>query len=164
MTQSIEAKLLSVLVASVLALASYAIVASTVPITVHATTGMGNCKAEDDCTRQPDRVGADNDDPDNEGEDADRDGPGGSDESPETEEDDDPNTPENDEANCWGKVSSALGKQQNEIEGPAHASNPTPDADNDTPREGVGNQKEGHPSDHADTVGGFSGIEEDCVD
>ena len=156
MTQSTEAKLLSVLVASVLALASYAIVASTVP-TTDATTGMGNCKEEDDCTRQPDRVGADNDDPDNEGEDAERDGPGGSDESPETEEDEG-------EANCWGKVSSALGKQQNEIEGPAHASNPTPDEDNDTPREGVGNQREGHPSDHADTVGNFAGIDEDCVD
>lgn len=132
-------------------------VVGTISTTTYATTGMGNCKEEENCTRQPDRVGADNDDPDNDGQDADRDGPGGSDESPETEEDEG-------EANCWGKVSSALGKQQNEDPGPAHASNPTSDADNDTPREGVGNQKEGHPSDHADTVGDFSGIDEDCVD
>lgn len=39
-----------------------------------------------------------------------------------------------------------------------HSSDPvqTPDdTDNETPREGVGNQPEGHPSDHADTVGGI---------
>ena len=135
----------------------------TISTTTYASTGMGNCKNDPDpesaCTEQRDRVGADADDPDNDGEDADRDGPGGSDESPTTDEDDG-----NSEANCWGKVSSALGEQQNEIPGPAHASNPTPDEDNDTPREGVGNQMEGHPSDHADTVGGFSGIDEDCVD
>ena len=124
-----------------------------------ASTGMGNCNNEPDgCIPQKDRVGADNDDPDNAGEDADRDGPGGSDESPETEEDDK-------EANCWGKVTSAL--TQNEDEQPGigeHSSNPSPDADNDTPREGVGNQKEGHPSDHADTVGGLADEEIDCVD
>ena len=75
MTQSIEAKLLSVLVASVLALASYAIVASTVPITVHATTGMSNCTLDpdrEDCNEQPDRVGNDGSGNNN---DADRDGP-----------------------------------------------------------------------------------------
>ena len=119
--------------------------------------GMGNCDSGDDCEPQPDRVGND-DDTDT---DADRDGPGGADESPTTDEDEG-------EANCWGKVSSALGKQQNEIDGPAHSANPVPNdednTDNETPREGVGNQAEGHPSDHADTVGGFSGIDEDCVD
>ena len=37
------------------------------------------------------------------------------------------------------------------------------DEDNDTPREGVGNQDEDHPSDHADTVGGaFS--DEECAE
>jgi hypothetical protein len=46
-------------------------------------------------------------------------------------------------------------------------SDPVPgDDDNETPREGVGNQREGHPSHHADTVGGFVGPENtpDCVD
>lgn len=44
-----------------------------------------------------------------------------------------------------------------------HASNPTGDSDNDTPREGVGNQDEDYPSDHAESVGGaFSN--EDCID
>jgi hypothetical protein len=44
-----------------------------------------------------------------------------------------------------------------------HAANPTGDDDNDTPREGVGNQDEDHPSDHADSVGGaFS--DEGCID
>lgn len=140
-----------------LVLAVIATVTSTAMATMlptYATTGMGNCnRSPDDCEPQKDRVGND-DDTDT---DADRDGPGGADESPETEEDDG-------DENCWGKVSSALGHMQNEIEGPAHQSNPTPDEDNDTPREGVGNQAEGHPSDHADTVGGFNGIDEDCVD
>ena len=49
-----------------------------------------------------------------------------------------------------------------------HTSNPvndpdTEEEDNETPREGVGNQVEGHPSDYADSVGGaFS--DEDCID
>ena len=43
-----------------------------------------------------------------------------------------------------------------------NTSNPTPDEDNETPREGVGNQKEGHPSDHADTVGGL--VDEDVTE
>ena len=112
--------------------------------------GMGNCDSGDDCETQPDRVGNDEDDTD-----ADRDGPGGADESPGTEEDDG-------DANCWGKVSSELGKIQDH---PAHAADPVGgDTDNETPREGVGNQAEGHPSDHADTVGGFLGIDEPCVD
>ena len=131
---------------------------STAPL--FATTGMGNCRDEPEgCTPQKDRVGADNDDPDNAGEDADRDGPGGSDESPETEEDEG-------EANCWGKVTSSL--TQNEDDNPGigeHSSDPVPDdGDNETPREGVGNQREGHPSDHADTVGGLADDQPDCVD
>ena len=154
MNSIVTTALVVVAVASLLSISAMPLL----PSYVYASTGMGNCNDEPEgCIPQKDRVGADADDPDNEGEDADRDGPGGSDESPETEEDEG-------EANCWGKVSSALGEQQNEDPGPAHASNPTPDADNDTPREGVGNQKEGHPSDHADTVGDFSGIDEDCVD
>ena len=38
------------------------------------------------------------------------------------------------------------------------------DSDNETPREGVGNQNEGHPSDHADVVGGLADEQPDCVD
>ena len=130
----------------------------TTPTTTYATTGMGNCKDQDDCTRQPDRVGADADDPDNAGEDAARDGPGGS--------DTDPNDDDTGEANCWGKVTSSL--TQNDDDQPGigeHSSDPRPgDDDNETPREGVGNQKEGHPSDHADTVGGLADDVPDCVD
>jgi hypothetical protein len=132
--------------------------------------GMGNCNnSPDDCQPQKDRVGND-DDTDT---DADRDGPGGEGGSA-----GDLGQGEDDgkgEANCWGKVSSALGQQENEREGPAHASDPAPDPgdedqspnelDRETPREGVGNQQEGHPSDHADTVGGFVGADTpDCVD
>jgi hypothetical protein len=155
MTRSIEAKLLSVLVASLLALTSYAIVASTVPITVHATTGMSNCTEDptsEDCNPQPDRVGNDHDEDDE----VTRDGP---DEG-------------SDEANCWGKVTSDV-THDDDGDGPdtglepgefgQHAANPTGDADNDTPREGVGNQDEDHPSDHADTVGPRFGSDEDCT-
>ena len=46
-----------------------------------------------------------------------------------------------------------------------HSSDPVPgDDDNETPREGVGNQREGHPSDHADQVGGLADDVPDCVD
>ena len=133
---------------------------ATSTTTTYATTGMGNCRDEPEgCIPQKDRVGADNDDPDNPGEDADRDGPGGSDESPETEEDEG-------EANCWGKVTSSL--TQNDDDQPGigeHSSDPVPnDGDNETPREGVGNQREGHPSDHADTVGGLADDVPGCVD
>ena len=154
MTQSTEAKLLSVLVASVLALASYAIVASTVPITVHATTGMSNCTQDpdrEDCNPQPDRVGNDNA-PVN------RDGPGG--------DDGDPNDDDEGEQNCWGKVTSSLAHNDDDHPDTGeHSSDPVPnDDDNETPREGVGNQNEGHPSDHADTVGGLADDVRDCVD
>ena len=154
MTQSIEAKLLSVLVASVLALASYAIVASTVPITVHATTGMSNCTQDpdrEDCNPQPDRVGNDNAA-------VDRDGPGG--------DDGNPNDDDEGEQNCWGKVTSSLAHNDDDHPGIGeHSSDPVPnDGDNETPREGVGNQNEGHPSDHADTVGGLADDVPDCVD
>jgi hypothetical protein len=133
--------------------------------TTYATAGMGNCKDDPDeeCTPQKDRVG--NDDPDDE--DADRDGPGGEGGSAGDPGQGNTGDPSDEgEANCWGKVSSALGHQQNERPGPAHSSDPVPgDDDNETPREGVGNQVEGHPSDHADTVGGFVGADTpDCVD
>jgi hypothetical protein len=125
--------------------------------------GMGNCDSGDDCEPQPDRVGND-DDTDT---DANRDGPGGEGGSCDSDGCDpgqgntgDPS--DEGEANCWGKVSSALGQTQDH---PAHAADPVPgNEDNETPREGVGNQQEGHPSDHADTVGGFLGIDEPCVD
>jgi hypothetical protein len=130
----------------------------TVPSTVFASTGMSNCTEEpdeEDCNPQPDRVGND-DDP---SEDADRDGPGGDDESPDEEED-------QGEANCWGKVTSSLTKNDDGKPGIGeHSSDPVPgDDDNETPREGVGNQREGHPSDHADTVGGLADDQPDCVD
>ena len=130
----------------------------TVPSTVYASTGMSNCTEEpdnEDCNPQPDRVGND-DDP---SEDADRDGPGGDDESPDEEEDDG-------DSNCWGKVTSSLTKNDDGKPGIGeHSSDPVGgDDDNETPREGVGNQREGHPSDHADVVGGLADDQPDCVD
>jgi hypothetical protein len=112
-----------------------ALVITTLP--VFASTGMSHCNDEDDadnadCNDQPDRVGNDEEND----EDAPRDGPGGEDDTPE-EEDDDPETPQNDDANCWGKVTSELAE--------------------------VGNQAEGHPSDHADTVGPRFGSDEECT-
>ena len=125
------------------------------PNTVLASTGMSNCNDEDenndnpDCNDQPDRVG--NDDPNDS--DADRDGPGG--------DDGDPNDSDEGDSNCWGKVTSELAKGGG-IGG--HSSDPVPgDDDNETPREGVGNQAEGHPSDHADTVGPQFGSDEECT-
>ena len=117
-----------------------------VPTTMaFASTGMSNCTEEpesDDCNPQPDRVGNDHDEDDE----VTRDGP-----------DDDG------EENCWGKVTSDAARTFEPGEFGAHASNPTGDEDNDTPREGVGNQDEDHPSDHADTVGGaFS--DEECAE
>lgn len=122
----------------------------TMTIPTYATTGMSNCTEEpenDDCNPQPDRVGNDHDEDDE----VTRDGPD-----------------DEGEENCWGKVTSD-GVNTNDGDGIGgkafgeHASNPTGDEDNDTPREGVGNQNEDHPSDHADSVGGaFSN--EDCID
>ncbi len=120
----------------------------TVPLIVNvsASTGMGGDppgKGQDN--PQPDRVG-------NEDE-KDRDGPGG-----ESAEGDDEG-----EANCWGKVTSDGTRTLEPGEFGQHAANPTGDDDNDTPREGVGNQDEDHPSDHADSVGGaFS--DEECAE
>lgn len=120
----------------------------TVPLIVNvsASTGMGGDppgKGQDN--PQPDRVG-------NEDE-KDRDGPGG--ESAEGDDDG--------EANCWGKVTSDGTRTLEPGEFGQHAANPTGDDDNDTPREGVGNQDEDHPSDHADSVGGaFS--DEECAE
>ena len=48
-----------------------------------------------------------------------------------------------------------------------HSSDPFPgDEDNETPREGVGNQQEGHPSDHADTISAedFADDVPECAD
>lgn len=71
-------------------------------------------------------------------EDVDRDGPGG--------EDGDPNDNDEGEANCWGKVTSGLAHNNDGKPGIGeHSSDPVPnDGDNETPREGVGNQREGH--------------------
>ena len=120
----------------------------TVPLIVNvsASTGMGGDppgKGQDN--PQPDRVG-------NEDE-KDRDGPGG-----ESAEGDDEG-----EANCWGKVTSDGTRTLEPGEFGQHAANPTGDDDNDTPREGVGNQDEDHPSDHADSVSdAFS--DEECAE
>jgi hypothetical protein len=124
------------------------VILMTVPLIVNvsASTGMGGDppgKGKDN--PQPDRVG-------NEDE-KDRDGPGG-----ESAEGDDEG-----EANCWGKVTSDGARTLEPGEFGQHAANPTGDDDNDTPREGVGNQDEDHPSDHADSVGGaFS--DEECAE
>ena len=131
-----------------------------VPTTMaYGSLAMGNCKELENCEEQKDRVGNDhsNDDDETNDADADRDGPGG-DDGPNQVDDDDTG-----EQNCWGKVTSDAARTFEPGEFGAHASNPTGDEDNDTPREGVGNQNEGHPSDHADQVGGaFS--DEDCID
>ena len=140
-----------------------ALLVLAIPITtpsIIASTGMSNCREEPDdpdCNNQPDRVGNDNDD--DESPDADRDGPGGDDETPNEEEDDG-------DSNCWGKVTSSLTKNDDGKPGIGeHSSDPFPgDDDNETPREGVGNQNEGHPSDHADQVGGLADDIPDCVD
>ena len=126
-------------------------VIATITLTVssnnitYATTGMSNCTEEpenDDCNPQPDRVGNDHDEDDE----VTRDGPD-----------------DEGEENCWGKVTSDGARTLEPGEFGQHAANPTGDEDNDTPREGVGNQNEDHPSDHADSVGGaFS--DEDCID
>ena len=141
---------------SILAIAfliSVLVISVTTTSNALGTTGMSNCRDNpdnDDCNPQPDRVGND----DTTDGDADRDGPGGEGGSA-----GDPGQGEDDgrsEANCWGKVTSSL--TQNDDDQPGigeHSSDPVPnDGDNETPREVVGNQREGHPSDHADTVGG----------
>jgi hypothetical protein len=134
-------------------------ITATIPSTVFASTGMSNCREEPDdpdCFDQPNRVGNDEEND----EDADRDGPGG-DDGDETDDDEG-------EANCWGKVSSGLAQNDDGKSGLGeHSSDPVQspgDTDNETPREGVGNQAEGHPSDHADTVGGLANPDPDCVD
>ena len=142
----------------------------TVPSTVFASTGMSNCREEPDdpdCNDQPDRVGNDNDD--DESPDADRDGPGGDDGAGQETDDD------SGDSNCWGQVSKGLAQKDDGKAGLGeHSSDPVQspgDTDNETPREGVGNQNEGHPSDHADQVGGLVDNDEteedetpDCVD
>jgi hypothetical protein len=125
-----------------------------VPSTVLASTGMSQCNDEteeeesEDCQTQADRVG--NDDPNDE--DADRDGP------------------DEDSANCWGKVTSDFTTTKDGDGGGdmSHSSNPVNDPDDveedrETPREGVGNQVEGHPSDHGDNVGPLFGSDEGCT-
>ena len=113
-----------------------------------ASTGMSNCTEEpesDDCNPQPDRVGNDHDEDDE----VTRDGPD-----------------EKEDANCWGKVTSDFTTTKDGDGGGSmsHASDPVPgDDDNETPREGVGNQDEDHPSDHADTVGPRFGSDEECT-
>ena len=144
---------------SLLAIAVLALGSLVFSVPAFATTGMSNCTQDperEDCNPQPDRVGNDGRGANNN--DADRDGPGGAD-NDETDDDEG-------EANCWGKVTSSLSKNDDGKPGIGeHSSDPRPgDDDNETPREGVGNQAEGHPSDHADTVGGLADDVPDCVD
>jgi hypothetical protein len=128
---------------------------TTVPSVVFASTGMSNCTEDpddEDCNPQPDRVGNDHDEDDE----VTRDGPD-----------------DEDEENCWGQVSKGLAQKDDEQPGLGeHSSDPVGnDDDNETPREGVGNQNEDHPSDHADAVGGLVDDDDteedetpDCVD
>ena len=88
----------------------------------YGSLAMGNCKELDNCTDQKDRVGADDDE-------VSRDGPD-----------------DEGEENCWGKVTSDGARTLEPSEFGQHAANPSGDEDNDTPREGVGNQDEDHPS------------------
>ncbi|HYZ94211.1 MAG TPA: hypothetical protein VE566_00460, partial [Nitrososphaeraceae archaeon] len=130
------------------------VILMTVPLLVNvsASTGMSNCTEEpesEDCNPQPDRVGNDHD----ENNEVTRDGPD-----------------EQEDANCWGKVTSDFTSQRDgdgrggQVFG-QHASDPVGgDSDNETPREGVGNQDEDHPSDHADTVGPRFGSDEECAE
>lgn len=134
------------IVAIAIAIATTTMTMTTSP--VFASTGMSNCTEEpenDDCNPQPDRVGNDHDEDDE----VTRDGPD-----------------EKDDANCWGKVSSEFAQRDDgQPGGGHHASDPVPgDDDNETPREGVGNQDEDHPSDHADTVGPRFGSDEECTE
>jgi hypothetical protein len=77
---------------------------------------------------------------------------------------------EQEDANCWGKVTSDFTTQRDGDGGGGqvfgqHSSDPVGgDSDNETPREGVGNQDEDHPSDHADTVGPRFGSDEECAE
>ena len=134
-----------------LTLLALLVVVVTLP-PVFASTGMSNCNDEDpdndnpDCNDQKDRVGNDEEDD----EDAPRDGPD-----------------EQEDANCWGKVTSDFTTTKDGDGGGdmSHASDPVGgDSDNETPREGVGNQNEGHPSDHGDTVGPQFGSDEECTE
>lgn len=144
-----------------------ALAITTLP--VFASTGMGGGNDDDnpgEGDTHRDLVGNPDDEEDIEDDEKDRDGPGG-----ESAEGDDEG-----EANCWGKVTSdavSTASDEDDQDGEddgiggrafgGHASNPTGDEDNDTPREGVGNQDEDHPSDHADAVGGaFS--DEECAE
>jgi hypothetical protein len=155
-----------------------ALAITTLP--VFASTGMGgDPPGQGTDNPQPDRVGNADDDNDEDGDvdddDKDRDGPGGEGDENLAEGDDEG------EANCWGKVTSDAvttssddDDQDGEDDGIGgrafgeHTSNPVNDPegeeeDNETPREGVGNQDEDHPSDHADRVGGaFS--DEECAE
>ena len=138
---------------SLLATAVLALGSLVFSVPAFASTGMSNCTEDpenEDCNPQPDRVGNDHDEDDE----VNRDGP------------DD----EGDE-NCWGQVSKGLAQKDDGKPGLGeHSSNPVNDPpdqeeDNETPREGVGNQDEDHPSDHADTVGRLAGENTpDCVD
>ncbi len=150
--------------ATVLLMLILAMSVSAIGTTTYATVGMGNCNRNpDDCEPQKDRVG--NDDPDDS--DADRDGPGGEGGSEGDPGQGDTGDPSDEgEENCWGKVTSSLAHNDDDQPGIGeHSSDPVPNLEGkETPREGVGNQAEGHPSDHADSVGGLADDVPNCVD
>jgi hypothetical protein len=56
------------------------------------------------------------------------------------------------DSNCWGEINSGLASSSGGVGD--HASDPIPgDDDRETPRDGVGNQLEDSPGEHAETVG-----------
>lgn len=58
--------------------------------------------------------------------------------------------------NCWGEINSGLAQSSGGVG--QHASDPIPgDDDRETPRDGVGNQAEDSPGEHAQTVGPLFG-------
>jgi hypothetical protein len=143
-------KEISILLLSILAVMTVTVYTTpSQPQTAFSSTGMSDCnngaeEDSEDCGRQADRVGNDE----------------------EGDHDADRNGPDEDSANCWGKVTSDFTTTKDGDGGGdmSHASDPVRgDDDNETPREGVGNQNEGHPSDHGDTVGPQFGSDEACT-
>lgn len=119
---------------------------TTTPTQLQAQDTPGNSGNGGPDNPQPDRVGNPDDD---DGTVKDRDGP-----------DDDDDDPDGKESNCWGEATRDFahdgdGNGQSGIGD--HASSFR------EPRQGVGNQAEDHPSDHADTVGDDIS-DADCID
>ena len=64
-----------------------------------------------------------------------------------------------DDPECWGEATEQLAKQDDGKPGIGeHASDPMPGGDNETPRLGIGNQKEDTPAEHAEVMAPLFGI------